>query len=101
MAYKNIGNRQIKKYYTKIDMKAIVLLLAMIGIMMICAGYVKSNLQCPPSRVEYRYIPKTFDEMQQVNTPLLSISGINDMFEKDSPWIADRSFATSQVKYNV
>ncbi len=79
-------------------MKAIIILLAMVGIIMIAAGFITNNLQCPPPRVEYRYIPKTFTEEQQVNTPLLSITGIYDMFEKDSPWEVERSWATQDIK---
>jgi hypothetical protein len=81
-------------------MKAVVLILALIGIILISVGYVKSNLQCPPPKIEYRYIPKTFDDEQDVHTPVLSIGGMYSMFEDDSPWIQDRSYATTDVKYN-
>jgi hypothetical protein len=80
-------------------MKAVVLILALIGIILISVGYVKSNLQCPPPKIEYRYIPKTFDDEQDVHTPVLSIGGMYSMFENDSPWIQDRSYATTDVKY--
>jgi len=79
-------------------MKSIVLLLAIIGLVMLGVGYVKSNLQCPPNRVEYRYVEKTFDQEQNVPTPILSISGMNSMFEDDTPWIQSRSYATQDVK---
>jgi hypothetical protein len=81
-------------------MKAVVLILALIGIILLSVGYVKSNLQCPPPKIEYRYIPKTFDDEQDVHTPVLSVGGMYSMFEDDSPWIQDRSYATSDVKYN-
>ena len=80
-------------------MKSIVLILAMVGIILLAVGYVKSNLQCPPQKIEYRYISKTFDDDQNVNTPILSIAGNYSMFEDDSPWIQDRSYATTDVKY--
>jgi hypothetical protein len=79
-------------------MKSIVLVLAMMGIILLAVGYVKSNLQCPPQRIEYRYISKTFDDEQNVNTPVLSVSGMNSMFENDTPWIRDRSYASSDIK---
>ncbi len=79
-------------------MKSIVLLLAIIGLVMLGVGYVKSNLQCPPNRVEYRYVEKTFDQEQNAPTPILSISGMNSMFEDDTPWIQSRSYATQDVK---
>lgn len=79
-------------------MKAIITLLAIIGILMIGVGFIQNNMQCPPSRIEYRYVPKTFTEEQQVQTPLLSMTGIYDMFEKDSPWIEERSWATQDIR---
>jgi hypothetical protein len=82
-------------------MKSIILLLAMIGIIMVAVGYVKSNLQCPPPKIEYRYISKTFDDQQNVNEPILSIGGMYSMFEDDSPWIQNESYATSDIKYKT
>jgi len=82
-------------------MKSIILILALIGIIMIATGYVKSNLQCPPPKIEYRYIEKTFDEDQNVHTPILSMSGMSSMFEDDTPWIQNQSFASSDVKYKT
>jgi len=79
-------------------MKSIVLILAMIGMIMLGVGYVKSNLQCPPNRVEYRYVERTFDQEQNAPKPILSISGMNSMFEDDTPWIQTRSYATQDVK---
>jgi hypothetical protein len=79
-------------------MKSIILVLAMIGIIFIAVGYVKSNLQCPPPKIEYRYISKTFEDEQNVKTPILSLGGMYSMFEDDSPWIQDNSYATTDVK---
>lgn len=80
-------------------MKSIILLLAVIGIILLAVGYVKSNLQCPPAKIEYRYISKTFEDEQDVTSPIMSIGGMYSMFENDSPWIADNSYATTDVKY--
>ena len=79
-------------------MKSIILVLAIVGIVLIAVGYVQGNFQCPPPKIEYRYITKTFEDEQNVPTPLMSISGIYSMFENDSPWIVDNSFATGDVK---
>ena len=79
-------------------MKSIILLLAMVGILMVGMGFIQNNMQCPPSRIEYRYVPKTFAEEQQVQTPLLAMTGVYDMFEKDSPWMIERSYATQDIK---
>jgi hypothetical protein len=82
-------------------MKSIILILALVGIIMVATGYVKSNLQCPPPKIEYRYIEKTFDEEQNVHTPILAISGMSAMFENDTPWIQNQSFASSDIKYKT
>ena len=79
-------------------MKSIILVLAIVGIVFIAVGYVQGNFQCPPPQIQYRYITKTFDDEQNVPTPLMSIGGIYSMFENDSPWIVDNSFASSDVK---
>jgi hypothetical protein len=79
-------------------MKSIILIMALFGIILFATGYVKSNLQCPPPRIEYRYIPKSFDDEQNTDVPLLSISGIYSMFENDSAWTQDTSYATFNRK---
>jgi len=79
-------------------MKSIVLILALVGIILLAVGYVKSNLQCPPSKIEYRYIDKTFEDQQDVQMPILSTTGMYSMFEDDSPWIQNNSYATTNVK---
>ena len=80
-------------------MKSIVLILAMIGIIMLAVGYVKSNLQCPPPLIEYRYVDKTFNEEQLNPQPLLSIAGMESMFENDAPFVQNGDYATKDVKY--
>jgi hypothetical protein len=72
-------------------MKSIILLLAIIGIIIVCSGYIQNNLQCPPPIVQYRYIEKTFQQEQDTQQPLLSIPGIHTMFTQDSPWIQANS----------
>ncbi len=79
-------------------MKSIILLLALVGVLMVGFGFIQNNMQCPPSRIEYRYVTKAFTEEQQVSTPLLSMTGVYDMFEKDSPWMLDRSWATQDIR---
>lgn len=65
-------------------MKSIILLFMLIGVIFIAVGYVKTNEQCPPPVVEYRYIPKTFEDEQNELTPLFSVFG--KMFTNASPW---------------
>lgn len=72
-------------------MKSLILVLLIIGLVMIGVGYVKSNMQCPPSRIEYRYVPKSFNEEQQVHTPIMAMSGMSDMFGKEDAWLGSRT----------
>lgn len=72
-------------------MKSLILVLLIIGLVMIGVGYVKSNMQCPPPRIEYRYVPKSFNEEQQVQTPIMAMSGMSDMFGKEDPWLGSRT----------
>lgn len=65
-------------------MKGIILLLFLVGISSIISGYVKSKQQCPPPRVEFRYIPKTFEDDQQNPLPLSSTFGT--MFRGKDAW---------------
>lgn len=63
--------------------KSMSFFLLFAGIVLITIGYVQSeNLEKPP-RVEYRYVPRSFQEEQAVDTPILSIFG--SMFEKRDP----------------
>ena len=78
-------------------MKAIIFLLVIIGIIFIAVGYINNNLQCPPPVIQYRYIPKTFNEDQDSITPLLSIKGVRDMFEKGTPWDQTQGYNTDVV----
>jgi hypothetical protein len=81
-------------------MKSIILVLAMVGIILLAVGYVKSNLQCPPPKIEYRYITKDFEDQQNTdNTNILSVTGMYNMFENDSPWVQTNSYATTDIKY--
>ena len=65
-------------------MKSIILLFLIVGIIFISVGYVRDNIKCPPPVVEYRYIPKTFNEQQNEQVPVSSIFGT--MFTDASPW---------------
>jgi hypothetical protein len=82
-------------------MKSIILVLAVIGIILIAVGYVKNNLQCPPPRIEYRYIPRSFEDEQNARTPIMSMEGMYSMFENDAPLVQTQSYASSDVKQKM
>ncbi len=63
-------------------MKLLIILLLIVGIIFISIGYIKTNQFCPPQRIEYRYIPRTFEQEQNNPVSLMSIHG--KMF-KDVP----------------
>lgn len=80
-------------------MKSIIILLAIAGIIFIAAGYIQNNLQCPPPRIQYRYVEKTFDQEQNVTEPILSVAGVSSMFENSDPWMQANGSIGSQIKY--
>ena len=80
-------------------MRTIVMLLALAGIIFVAVGYVQNNLQCPPPAIQYRYVTKTFDDEQNDQELILSVAGIDRMFEKDSPWIDARNLSGSNFSF--
>ena len=61
---------------------------------MVVIGYNKSNQTCPPNRVEYRYIPKTFEQEQEAPVPVLSVFG--KMFQDEDAWMKKEGYASNQ-----
>jgi hypothetical protein len=72
-------------------MRSIVILFLLIGICLVVVGYVQSNQQCPPPVVEFKYVPQSFEQEQNLPTPLLSIFGT--MFNEDSAWEQTQGYA--------
>ena len=66
-------------------MKSIIVLLTFIGIVAIIIGYINQIAQCPPPKVEYRYIPRTFEDEQ--NDPVKVSKLFRNMFEEPSVWV--------------
>lgn len=67
-------------------MKALILGLIYLGIMMVTIGYVNQLKKCPPVKVEYRFIPRTFEEEQ--DNPVSTAQIFDNMFTDATPWIA-------------
>lgn len=63
-------------------MKALIVFLFLLGIIFIIYG--QKNENCPLPLIEYRYIPKSFEDEQYDRTPILSTYG--SLFTKASPW---------------
>jgi hypothetical protein len=69
-------------------MKAIVIIFCFSGIIAIIIGYINSIKKCPPPTIEYRYIPRTFEEEQ--NDPVKPSKLFKTMFDDPSPWVNGR-----------
>jgi len=80
-------------------MKTIVLLLFFAGIMMVVVGYINQLHKCPPAQIEYRYIPRTFQEEQE--NPVRVSQLFNTMFQDPSPWIGGFTIDGSKSKSAV
>lgn len=77
-------------------MKSIVILLMLVGVICVVIGYIKSNQQCPPPVVEFRYLPQTFEQQQDLPQPVLSIFG--KMFNSDSAWVQTQGYASEVME---
>jgi hypothetical protein len=66
-------------------MKSLIVLLSFIGIVAVIIGYINQIKQCPPPRIEYRYIPRTFEDEQ--NDPVKVTKLFRNMFEQPTPWV--------------
>ena len=76
-------------------MNSFIIILFILGIILITVGYVKENSNCPPPLVQFRYIPKTFNEEQNIHQPLVSIYG--NMFKDPSPWETTKGYSTQSI----
>ena len=58
-----------------IQMKSIMIILVIIGIILLIIDITKRYYTCPLNKIEYRYIPRTFEEESKEPVPL------NDIFD--------------------
>jgi len=77
-------------------MRSFALILLLIGIVLITIGYTTRQIKCPPPRIEYRFVPRSFlDEQIGGNSldQVSSIFGNSDPFfkQEDSNVNADTS----------
>jgi len=74
----------------------IVFILLIAGIFIII-DVTKMYYKCPPNKIEYRYMPRSFNDEQDHPVPIKTIFG--KMFNNPSPWI--NSFTdTNQIHKN-
>ncbi len=75
-------------------MKSFIIFFFLVFIIFVIMG--NKKFDCPPPRVEYRYIPKTFEEEQMDKVPILGTYG--KLFTHASPW--ENSLGYPGVFYN-
>jgi hypothetical protein len=66
-------------------MKSLIIILTFLGIIGIAIGYVNQLKKCPPAKIEYRYIPRTFQQDQE--NPVKISELFHTLFTEPSPWI--------------
>jgi len=68
-------------------MKSLVLILMFLGVLSITIGYTNQTKSCPPAKIEYRYVPRTF--AQEQNDPVKISELFNSMFMEPTPWVRE------------
>jgi hypothetical protein len=68
-------------------MKSIITIMTFIGIIGIAVGYVNQLKKCPPPKIEYRYISRTFKQDQE--NPVKVSELFHTLFTEPTPWIRD------------
>ena len=66
-------------------MNSLPLLFLLLGMFFILVGYYKFNKDCPPTKIEYRYIPRTFYNEQM--SPGNVQQTFNTMFSSNTAWM--------------
>uniref|UniRef100_A0A6C0LTS3 Uncharacterized protein n=1 Tax=viral metagenome TaxID=1070528 RepID=A0A6C0LTS3_9ZZZZ len=64
----------------------IMQMIFIIGLIIIIIDVVKAYNKCPPQKIIYRYVPRTFLEDQENPVPLDDI--FYTMFNNPTPWVA-------------
>lgn len=71
----------------------------LVGLVCIVISVTKQISTCPEPKIEYKYIPRTFQEEQ--DNPVYVSDIFRDMFEKPSPWIASVNNIEYQKKQEL
>tara|TARA_B100002019_G_C21211154_1_gene569513 strand:+ start:400 stop:687 length:288 start_codon:yes stop_codon:yes gene_type:complete len=72
----------VKKVF---NIRTFIFILLFIAFTFIMVDVTKMYYKCPPNKIEYRYIPRSFNDEQDNPVPLKSIFG--KMFSNPSPWV--------------
>jgi len=77
-------------------MKSFIIILFIVGIVMTTVGYMENYKNCPLPKVEYRYIPRTFEEEQE--NPVKVGKIFKALFEEPDIYLAGRHIGTDNLK---
>ena len=78
-------------------MKSFIMILFIIGLILIFVGYSEKKHHCPETKIEYRYIPRSFYEEQVTSTNLKNL--YSNIFDKPSIW-SSYPFNTNERNFN-
>lgn len=70
-------------------MRLTLFVLLFAGVILIIVGFVKTQKYCPPPKIEYRWVPRSFVEEQQSPVPVTDIFA--SMFYESTPFINTES----------
>jgi len=65
-------------------MRTIVVIILIIGIIFVTIGYMENYKKCPSTKIEYRYVPRTFYDEQITSNNLKNT--YSDIFNMPSVW---------------
>ena len=71
---------------TIFNIRFFIIIILIVAIIFITIGLTKANYKCPPNKVKYIYIPRTFE--QQQNNPAVTSEIFYKLFNEPSPWIS-------------
>lgn len=68
--------------------RLILVVMFIVGLCMIIVELVKESHRCNPTKVVYRYIPRSFNQQYDGEVPVSEI--FHKMFQQPSPWLSGR-----------
>ena len=80
-------------------MNSIALLILVVGIIFIVVGYNKSTNNCPPPKIQYRFLPRSFYEEQ--TNPVSVQNLFSSMFNDSDAWFTQGSTVSQNENQNT
>ena len=89
----------VKKIF---NVRILIIIILLMAFAFILIDITKMYYKCPPNKIEYRYVPRSFNDEQNNPVPLKNIFG--KMFNNPSPWVNSftevPNVASSNVRQN-